>query len=159
MLQKKRVYGKNHASFMYWIEYLFIFLDACGEGWTYFNGFCYLTNSSCTTWQTAQSSCLSHNASLTGITNQEENIYVQHRHGGDTAWIGLQDLQSNGSFTWIDGSGVNFTYWAPNRPNRLRKDQHCVHTVGPTRGYRWNDVTCSACHGYTCKRGLYFSLL
>ncbi|XP_031556385.1 uncharacterized transmembrane protein DDB_G0289901-like [Actinia tenebrosa] len=137
-------------------KYFFILLDICGEGWTYFNGFCYFTNSSCATWEAALSSCLSSNASLASITSQEENIYVQHKHGGETGWIGLQDRRSNGNFTWIDGTEVNFTYWAQIRTNKFSSDQNCVHTLGPSLGYLWKDVTCTACHTFTCKRGFPF---
>ncbi|KAK3731881.1 hypothetical protein QZH41_008568, partial [Actinostola sp. cb2023] len=41
---------------------------------------------------------------VTCISSQEENTYVQHRHGGDTGWIGFQDIHSEGNFTWIDGT-------------------------------------------------------
>ncbi|KAK3745907.1 hypothetical protein QZH41_008487 [Actinostola sp. cb2023] len=129
--------------------------DICGEGWTYFNGFCYMTNSSCAPWQAAQSSCLNVNANLTSISSQEENTYVQHRHGGDTGWIGFQDIHSEGNFTWIDGNAVNFTYWARNQPNGYPGDQDCVHTLGLRHDYHWNDVTCGSCHAYTCKRGTF----
>ena len=125
----------------------------CGKDWNYFNGFCYKTTSSCATWNAAQSNCLDVNSNLTSVTSQEENTYIQHRHGGDTGWIGLQDIDSEGNFTWIDGTNVNFTYWAANQPNGYPGDQDCVHTLGLRHDYHWNDVTCGSCHSYTCKRG------
>jgi len=125
----------------------------CGDDWLYFNGFCYKTNPSCLSWQAAQSTCLADNANLTSITSQEENTFVQHRHGGDTGWIGLQDINSEGNFTWIDCSVVDFTYWADNQPNNYPGDQDCVHTLGLSHDYRWNTVDCGSCHPYTCKRG------
>lgn len=112
-----------------------------------------MTSSFCESWQAARSSCLDVKANLTSIMNQEENTYIQHRHGGDTGWIGLQDIWSEGNFTWIDRAPVNFTYWAPNQPNGFQNDQDCVHTLGLGHGYQWNDVTCAACHTFTCKRG------
>lgn len=132
---------------------LLFVVDVCGDDWTYFNGFCYKTNPSCLSWQEAQSKCLADNANLTSITSQEENTFVQHRHGGDKGWIGLQDMNSEGNFTWIDGSVVNFTYWADNQPNNSQGDQKCVHTLGLRHEYHWNDVTCGSCHPYTCKKG------
>ncbi|XP_028518446.1 neurotrypsin, partial [Exaiptasia diaphana] len=94
------------------------------------------------------------NSNLTSVTSQEENTYIQHRHGGDTGWIGLQDIDSEGNFTWIDGTNVNFTYWAKNQPNGYPGDQDCVHTLGLRHDYHWNDVTCGSCHSYTCKRDI-----
>ncbi|KXJ10132.1 Fibrillin-2 [Exaiptasia diaphana] len=110
--------------------------------------------SSCASWNAAQSNCLDVNSNLTSVTSQEENTYIQHRHGGDTGWIGLQDIDSEGNFTWIDGTNVNFTYWAANQPNGYPGDQDCVHTLGLRHDYHWNDVTCGSCHAYTCKRDI-----
>ena len=49
------------------------------------------------------------------------------------------------------GTG-NFTAWAKNQPNNFR-DEDCVHTLGVEYKYEWNDVKCSDCHQYTCKKG------
>ncbi|XP_028517873.1 uncharacterized protein LOC110248715 [Exaiptasia diaphana] len=128
--------------------------DMCGKGWNYFNGFCYRTFSTCASWNESESNCLDVNSNLTSVTSQEENTYIQLRHGGDTGWIGLQDIDSEGNFTWIDGTNVDFTYWAPNQPNGFPGDQDCVHTLGLRHDYHWNDVTCGSCHAYTCKRDI-----
>lgn len=93
-------------------------------------------------------------ANLPAIESQEENVYVQHRHNGDKAWIGLNDIATEGVFAWVDGCPFKFRYWAQNQPNNFRGED-CVHTLGPGHGYMWNDVDCSACHQYTCKRGNY----
>ena len=86
------------------------------------------------------------------MKNQEENVYVQQRHGGEKAWIGLNDVTTEGRFIWTDGSAVNFTNWAKNQPNNFH-NQDCVHTLGVSKNYKWNDVPCSQCFNYTCKKG------
>ena len=86
-------------------------------------------------------------ANLAAIESQEENVYVQHRHNGDKAWIGLNDIATEGLFSWMDGSPDKFRYWAQKQPN------NCVHTLGAGHGFRWNDVDCTTCHQYTCKKG------
>ena len=99
-------------------------------------------------------------ANLSAVESQEENVYIQHRHNGDKAWIGLNDIATEGLFTWVDGCPDKFRYWAEKQPNDFG-GQDCVHTLGPGHGYMWNDVDCSACHQYTCKKGvkLLFSLV
>ena len=42
--------------------------------------------------------------------------------------------------------------WAKNQPNNFR-DEDCMHTLGVEYKYEWNDVKCSDCHQYTCKKG------
>ena len=91
-------------------------------------------------------------ANLPAIESQEENVYIQHRHNGDKAWIGLNDIATEGVFAWVDGCPFKFRYWAQNQPNNFRGED-CVHTLGPGHGYMSNDVDCSACHQYTCKKG------
>ena len=91
-------------------------------------------------------------ANLPAIESQEENVYVQHRHHGEKAWIGLNDIATEGLFTWVDGSLDKFRYWAKKQPNDFRGED-CVHTLGAGQGYKWNDVGCAVCHQYTCKKG------
>ena len=91
-------------------------------------------------------------ANLPAIETQEENVYIQHRHNGDQAWIGLNDIATEGLFSWVDGCPEKFRYWAEKQPNDFRGED-CVHTLGTRHGYTWNDVDCSACHQYTCKKG------
>ena len=93
-------------------------------------------------------------ANLPAIESQEENVYVQHRHNGDKAWIGLNDIATEGLFTWVDGCPDKFRYWAEKQPNDFRGED-CVHTLGAGHSYKWNDVDCSVCHQYTCKKGWY----
>ena len=92
-------------------------------------------------------------ANLPAIESQEENVYIQHRHNGEKAWIGLNDIAIEGLFSWVDGCPDKFRYWAESQPNDFRGED-CVHTLGPGHGYMWNDVDCIACHQYTCKKGV-----
>lgn len=126
--------------------------DVCDPGWSFYDGSCYLTSQKCETWSKASQICRATGSNLASIKSQEENVYVQHRHNGDKAWIGLNDITSEGLFTWVDGSPSKFRFWAQNQPNNYRGED-CVYTLGVRRGYKWNDVNCSACHQYTCQKG------
>ena len=126
--------------------------DVCSPGWSFYNGSCYFTSEKCETWTNASLICRSMGGNLPAIESQEENVYVQHRHNGDKAWIGLNDIATEGVFAWVDGCPFKFRYWAQNQPNNFREED-CVHTLGPGHRYMWNDVDCSTCHQYTCKKG------
>ena len=41
---------------------------------------------------------------------------------------------------------------AKNQPNNFREED-CVHALGVEHKYEWNDVKCSDCHRFTCKKG------
>ena len=128
------------------------FIDICDPGWSYFKGFCYFTSETCTVWITALTKCRRENSVLVDVNNNEENVYIQHRHNGDKSWLGLNDKSTEGDFTWADRGHGNFTAWAKNQPNNF-KEEDCVHALGVKYNYEWNDVQCSDCHQFTCKKG------
>ena len=132
--------------------YYFLSKDVCDPEWSFYNGSCYLTSETCETWSNASITCRAMGANLAAIESQEENVYIQHGHNGDKAWIGLNDIATEGLFGWVDGCPDKFRYWAQNQPNDFRGED-CVHTLGAGDGYMWNDVDCSSCHQYTCKKG------
>ena len=133
---------------------LFVLVDICKTGWSYFSGVCYSTSQSCKNWTEAQKTCQNYNANLVSVRNQEENVYVQHRLNGARGWIGLNDRSSEGTFVWADSRSNSFTYWAQSQPNDFNNED-CVHTLGIKHSFLWNDVSCASCHNYTCSEGVY----
>ena len=125
----------------------------CEVGWDYFNGSCYFTSKECQTWTNASSQCRRMDANLVTVRSQEENVFIQHRQNGATSWIGLNDIASEGVFAWVDGCPEKVRFWADNQPNDLHGNQDCVHTLGISHEYKWNDVQCSECFTYTCEKG------
>lgn len=130
-------------------------LDICPDHWTYFKGYCYRKVASCESWHNSQGRCATLGANLPSIHSQEENVYVQNLHGGEHAWLGLSDINTEGKFVWSDGTPFDFHYWAKQQPNNFH-NQDCVHTLGLRQDhlYRWNDVNCSECHKFTCMKGV-----
>ena len=125
------------------VNFIFLFYishkDVCEPDWSFYNGSCYFTSDTCKTWPNASLTCRAMGTNLAAIESQEENVYIQHRHNGDKAWIGLNDIATEGLFTWVDGC-----------PDKFRG--LCSHSRAG-HGYMWNDVDCSACHRFTCKKG------
>ncbi|XP_068746586.1 uncharacterized protein [Montipora capricornis] len=144
----KELYAQKHDPLS--VTYA-VLPDSCEPGWSYYNGYCYFTSEKCTTWANASIVCRSQYANLAEVKTQEENVYIQRRHNGAKAWIGLNDIATEGLFTWVDGTPSTFTFWAQNQPNDFNGED-CVHTLGVNSGYKWNDVDCSSCHQYTCKK-------
>ena len=102
-----------------------------------------------------ESQCATLGASLPSVHSQEENVFIQSLHSGENGWLGLSDINTEGTFLWSDGTWLNFTYWASRQPNNFHNED-CVHTLGSLQDYRykWNDVSCSSCHKYSCKKGI-----
>ncbi|PFX13555.1 Aggrecan core protein [Stylophora pistillata] len=130
-----------------------VLTDICDPGWSYYNGFCYFTSDTCEDWTTAVTNCRQENSVLVDVKNNEENVYIQHRHNGERSWLGLNDRSTEGNFTWTDRGHVNFTAWAKTQPNNFKKED-CVLALGVKHNYEWNDVQCSDCNQFTCKKDL-----
>ena len=126
-------------------------IDICDPGWSYFNSSCYAISKKCANWTEALANCRQENASLVKVNSNEENVYIQHLHNGTKSWLGLNDISREGIFTWVGSGAGNFTAWAKNQPNNVG-DEDCALTLGVGHRYKWNDVKCSECHQYTCKR-------
>ncbi|CAH3182513.1 unnamed protein product [Porites lobata] len=125
----------------------------CQPRWSYFGGYCYFASRACASWLTAESNCSTMSSNLVTVHNQEENVYIQHRHNGERSWIGLNDRSVEGSFVWTNKEISKFRFWAPQQPNDW-KNEDCVHTLGTKHGYTWNDVPCTNCYNYTCFKDL-----
>jgi len=123
--------------------------DICQPGWSYFGGYCYFSSSACASWLTAESSCSTMNSHLVTVQNQEENVYIQHRHNGERSWLSLNDRSVESTFVWTNKEISSFRFWAPKQPNNWNNED-CVHTLGVRHGYTWNDVPCDNCLNFTC---------
>ena len=126
--------------------------DICQPEWSYFGGYCYFTSPACASWLTAESNCSAMDSQLVTIHNQDENVYVQHRHNGERSWIELNDRSVEDSFVWTNKEISSFRFWAPHQPNDWNNED-CVHTLGARHGYTWNDVSCNSCFNFTCFTG------
>ncbi|XP_068736598.1 uncharacterized protein [Montipora capricornis] len=130
-----------------------VLADICPDDWMYFKGYCYQKISSCDSWSNGQSRCSTLGANLPSVHSQEENVFLQNLHNGENGWLGLSDINSEGTFVWSDGTRFDFHYWATNQPNNFHNED-CVHSLGLLKDhkYKWNDVNCSTCHKYSCKK-------
>ena len=91
----------------------------------------------------------------------EENYLMYNTAtNSTTCWIGLNDIDDEGTFVWADGTDSTFTYWTPGEPNNSSDGEDCTGTNGVST---WNDFNCAislAC--YFCvtegKDSMYCSL-
>lgn len=68
---------------------------------------------------------------------------------GNDWWIGLNDLQQEGTFVWTDGSPVDFTAWNEGEPNNAGEED-CAN-LPVWSGGLWNDLACDAPRPYICR--------
>ena len=63
-------------------------------------------------------------------------------------WIGLNDVSTEGTFTWSDGSAVTFTNWSPGQPSAAQKLEDCVKMSSS----KWQDAWCGTQLYSVCER-------
>ena len=97
----------------------------------------------------ARNVCKVQGASLASIHSSEENEFLRSLAPNDDVFIGLNDVQIEGTFAWSDGSLVNFENWEENQPDNDFDMEDCVIIVSADG--KWNDTPCEMWYGYVCK--------
>lgn len=100
------------------------------------NGSQYYCSTTSATWPQAKAVCESKGGHLVSINSQEENNYLANILTLQSAWIGLSDHLSEGSFKWTNGDALNYTNWYPGQPNNYNNNQDYVEIMN---NGQWND--------------------
>jgi hypothetical protein len=66
----------------------------------------------------------------------------------DEGWIGLSDLEAEGTFAWVDGAAVDFTAWAVGEPGGEGGDYTDCVFAGQEG---WTDAPCDEARAFFCK--------
>ncbi|XP_058260437.1 CD209 antigen-like protein E [Hemibagrus wyckioides] len=95
-------------------------LSAC-SGWKSLGLKCYYFSTDKLNWTQSQDYCVEKGGHLVIITNQPEQNFVVSQIR-ETHWIGLNDLETEGQWMWVNNKTLNetrVTYWysAPGRPD------------------------------------------
>ncbi|XP_060720829.1 C-type lectin domain family 4 member A-like [Tachysurus vachellii] len=96
----------------------------CEEGWKSLGLKCYYFSSSKLNWEQSQDYCVEKGGHLVIITSQTEQDFVVSQIG-ETHWIGLNDLETEGQWMWVNNqplkeTGVTFWFSAPNQPDNWK---------------------------------------
>lgn len=123
----------------------------CEREWVQWKDSCYRLFQTKTTWGLARQNCLSYGGDLVSIHNKEEDDFVLSLKVNFWAdsWYGGTDVQSEGVWTWSDGSPWDYSIIGWN-PSNSRGNEHCLeHSLDG-----WNDDNCDKSANYVCKYNL-----
>lgn len=79
----------------------------------------------CTSWRDAQTKAVTEDAHLVSINNDDEQIWLEAVFSHGPYWIGLTDIEKEGTWQWDTGEPVTFTNWSKDDifPNDLEDDE------------------------------------
>ena len=101
------------------------------EGWTLFNGWCYLLIPESEVQMDHEIVCLSHNGHLTSVSSPDENSFIHDlATPGSDVWLGVLNLSPKShpyameelldpefGWIWLDGKYWYYTNWAHHEPH------------------------------------------
>ena len=132
--------------------------SVCPSGWTLHQTSCYRLFEHKVYYYDAMVGCansVSAQSNLASVHSPDENSFLKTFVSAyDYVWIGLHDMENEGSFQWTDASPVNYTNWSAGQPDNLN-DSDCVFLLPDGS---WDDGECErkAWHttpakAYVCK--------
>uniref|UniRef100_A0A8C0J0M3 C-type lectin domain-containing protein n=1 Tax=Chelonoidis abingdonii TaxID=106734 RepID=A0A8C0J0M3_CHEAB len=136
-------------------------LGGCPQNWFLFNNKCFKifgsSENESLTWHAARTACINLEGNLASIPSEEVQAFlITHLKDASTdTWIGLNDVNSEYTFLWTDGSGVYYTSWAKGFPNyRSEVNVDCVVMIKDPieEAGKWKDEDCQMNKSYICQR-------
>jgi len=112
-----------------------------------------------TDWFSANDICLSQGGHLAVIRTEAQQSLISSRYARNyDFWIGLNDIDREGEFRWVNGEGQGFGRWADKNPSSVYpNDQDCVTynfcNKQRTKCWRglWGDWDCSVSKPFLCE--------
>ncbi|XP_060553568.1 L-selectin-like [Ruditapes philippinarum] len=104
-------------------------------------------------WKNAKAKCSELGGSLVSIKSLQQHDFIVRIlsgfYGVDTdlrLWIGGNDMATEGTFLWEDGTAFpdtpDATKWGPGEPSNQYSREHCVQLYNEDGEWYWNDDWC-----------------
>lgn len=103
-------------------------------------------------WEEARVECqaLGYDLAVLNTPSEVLDLAAAGRALGASFWVGLSDLDAEGTFRWVDGVEVDpAAPWLPGEPNDFRMTEDCAELVTARDGF--NDFNCAARSGFICE--------
>ncbi|TFK09500.1 Pulmonary surfactant-associated protein D [Platysternon megacephalum] len=93
-------------------------------------------------FETSKAACSQAGGLLASPRNSAENSAIQQIAGRHKKmpFLGINDIQTEGTFKHLNGEALGYSNWASNEPNNSEGIEDCVevHSSG-----KWNDKSCA----------------
>ncbi|XP_030614085.1 C-type lectin domain family 4 member E-like [Archocentrus centrarchus] len=103
----------------------------CPAGWKEFSCSCYLLSERSGSWDSARKDCRDQGGHLVVIYSSDIQNFLATLTQ-NSAWIGLNDKEEEGTWKWVDGTPLTLTYWAAHQPDDWTAKEDCAHIAEKT---------------------------
>jgi hypothetical protein len=113
----------------------------------------YMVCDSTATWADAQATCWAVDYHLLTIDDAVEDLWIDglvDSYSTEKWWMGFNDIDSEGSWVWEDGTAVGYTNWAAGEPNDSGGED-CGQLNRYHPDTTWNDEPCTSSFRYVCE--------
>ncbi|XP_053915277.1 macrophage mannose receptor 1 isoform X1 [Cuculus canorus] len=124
----------------------------CKNGWRRYGTYCYFIGQVPATFSEANTACEGEKGYLATVESRYEQAYLTSLVGlrpEKYFWLGLSDVEDQGTFRWANGEAVSFTHWGATMPGS--KPGCVAMTTGPAAGL-WDVLDCETKQKYICKQ-------
>ncbi|XP_038153364.1 CD209 antigen-like protein C [Cyprinodon tularosa] len=119
----------------------------CPTGWSKFGCSCYFLSTKRGSWDEGRKDCITRGADMVVINDKEEQDFMS-KFSKDVPWIGVSDIETEGSWKWVDGTSMNLSFWRDNQPDNWKGDEDCAQYINK----KWNDISCAASLKWICEK-------
>ncbi|KAM6912269.1 uncharacterized protein FYW49_010784 [Xenentodon cancila] len=138
----------------------------CSPGWTFVYSVCYFfpfdNTYSLVNWQQAREYCKRKGGDLAVIDSREKHLAVTNLINNykdpmrtvyqSGFWIGLRDIEEEGTWKWLDGTRLNEGYWNDGEPNN-QNNEDCAAVYPRSNPFKaWNDAPCNHNLKWICEK-------
>ncbi|XP_008276769.1 CD209 antigen-like protein E [Stegastes partitus] len=106
-------------------------------------------------WDEGREDCKGRGADLVVINSPEEQTFLS-RFKGENPWIGLNDKENEGTWTWVDGTPLTISYWENIQPDNgggspQWGEEDCAQ-IRTAESTHWNDISCTTSLQWICEK-------
>nr|XP_047917806.1 macrophage mannose receptor 1-like isoform X1 [Anser cygnoides] len=127
----------------------------CKKGWRRYGTYCYFIGHAPATFSEANSTCEGEKGYLATVESRYEQAYLTSLVGPRPEkyfWLGLSDVEDQGTFKWTNGEDVSFAHWDAGMPG---SKPGCVAMRTGTTAGLWDVLDCETKQKYICKQWAY----